>query len=168
MALGNERVKAIEKMELLIIDEVSMLRCELIDTIDIILKTYRHDNRPFGGVPTLLIGDVFQLPPVVKKQDNIIYDYYDTQFFFSSSVYKSARKVFFELDKVYRQDDEQFLGVLNNIRIGKFDLVDMSLLNMCVIQQTQVDGTICLYPKKNEANELNRTKFNEIRHQEYV
>ena len=55
-----------------------------------------------------------------------------------------------------------------NIRIGKFDLVDMSLLNMCVIQQTQVDGTICLYPKKNEANELNRTKFNEIRHQEYV
>lgn len=168
LALGNERVKAIEKMELLIIDEVSMLRCELIDTIDIILKTYRHDNRPFGGVPTLLIGDVFQLPPVVKKQDNIIYDYYDTQFFFSSSVYKSARKVFFELDKVYRQDDEQFLGVLNNIRIGKFDLVDMSLLNMCVIQQTQVDGTICLYPKKNEANELNRTKFNEIRHQEYV
>ena len=168
LALGDERIKAIEKMKLLIIDEVSMLRCELIDTIDIILKTYRHDSRPFGGVPTLLIGDVFQLPPVVKSPDNIIYDYYDTQFFFSSSVYKSARKVFFELDKVYRQDDDQFLGVLNNIRIGKFDQADKDILNKCLSQQIQVDGTICLYPKRIEASELNRIKFDEIRHQVYV
>lgn len=168
LALGNERVRTIEKIQLLIIDEVSMLRCELIDTIDIILKTYRHDNRPFGGVPTLLIGDVFQLPPVVKRQDKIIYDYYDTQFFFSSNVYKSARKVFFELDKVYRQEDEQYLGVLNDIRIGKFDLADMSILNECVSQQMLVEGTICLYPKKDEANELNRIKFDEIRHRVYV
>ena len=168
LALGDERVRTIEKMNLLIIDEVSMLRCELIDTIDIILKTYRHDSRPFGGVPTLLIGDVFQLPPVVRTQDNIIYDYYDTQFFFSSSVYKSARKVFFELGKVYRQEDELYLGVLNNIRIGKFDQADQDILNKCLIQQIQVDGTICLYPKRIEASELNRIKFDEIRHQVYV
>jgi len=167
LGLSDERIKTIMNMELLIIDEVSMLRCEMMDAIDCALKVYRRNTKPFGGITTLLIGDVFQLPPVVKNQDNILYNFYESPFFFSSNVYKNAQTVSFELEKVYRQEDLVFLDVLNNIRIGNYNLQDMMVLNSRVGQKANI-GTICLYPNNNMASALNQQKFDEIRHQVYV
>lgn len=169
LGLDERGQKAIEKMELLIIDEVSMVRVEILDAIDRILRFYRKSDRPFGGIPTLLIGDVFQLPPVLKANEkNTIYAHYRTEYFFSSFVYKRARTVFFELDKVYRQDEQNFLCALNHIRIGKLDLVDMSVLNERVNQQMPDVPVICLYPKNAMADGQNQVMFDSINHRSYV
>lgn len=169
LGLNNARKKTIEKMELLIIDEVSMLRCEILDAIDRILKAYRHSSSPFGGVPTLLIGDVFQLPPVVKNGEwNVLQQFYDTEHFFSSNVYKRANTKFFELEKVYRQEDKRFIDVLNHIRTGQFDLVDMSILNENVRQPLPDDSPVYIYPFNERANGLNQSKYNELHTTEYI
>ena len=167
LALNQTRQRTIQKMELLIIDEVSMLRCEILDAIDRALKAYRHNSNPFGGVPTLLIGDIFQLPPVNDDWD-VLKDYYETEFFYSSNAYRNSRTKFFELDKVYRQEDQSFLGVLNHIRTGAFDLADMGILNERVMRAAPEDGAICIYPFNAMADGLNSTKYNEIKEQEYV
>lgn len=169
LALKPTRQRTIQKMELMIIDEVSMLRCEMLDAIDRIMKVYRHNSSPFGGVPTLLIGDIFQLPPVNKDEDwAVLRDYYETEFFYSSNAYRNSRTKFFELDKVYRQEDQSFLGVLNHIRTGVFDLADIGILNERVMQASPEDGAICIYPFNAKADGLNSTKFDEIEEQEYV
>ncbi len=128
--------KVINNLELVIIDEVSMVRADVIDAIDTILRVVRNNpNVAFGGVQVLLIGDPFQLPPVTKNDEwDLFRKYYDSAYFFSSHVIKQNPPVRIELKKIYRQKDEMFINLLNRIRINELRDADYELLNSRVIQ----------------------------------
>ena len=128
---SKEHQKLIQKIELVIIDEISMVRADIIDFIDKILRTYSHNTRePFGGKQLLLVGDVFQLEPVVKSDEReIINRFYTNPFFFSARVFKEMELVSIELKKVYRQTDQAFIGILDRIRTNTAGPADLQLLN---------------------------------------
>ena len=106
----------IRNMELLIIDEVSMLRADVLDAIDFMLKKVRRNERPFGGVQVLFIGDLLQLPPVVKNEEwQMLRNYYNGMFFFHSHIIQQYPPLYIELDKIFRQTDAEFIDVLKNI-----------------------------------------------------
>src|SRR5215218_10152249 len=107
---ANKR-QLLQELELLIIDEVSMVRADMLDAMDVILRSYkRAPHLPFGGVQVLYIGDMFQLPPVVNKSEwNVLKDYYNSPFFFDAQVLKDAQPVYIELKKIYRQSDAHFI-----------------------------------------------------------
>ena len=127
----SDKIKMIRNLELLVIDEVSMVRCDLLDVVDIILRRIRKKNNiPFGGVQVLLIGDTFQLPPVVTPNDwSVLYRFYDSEFFFSAKAMSKVKPLYIELKKVYRQKEQEFIDVLNRIRVGKHNNSDIHLLN---------------------------------------
>ena len=165
LQLDSRKVELIRKLDLLVIDEVSMLRCDLLDAINIILQTYRRNNQPFGGVKVLLIGDVFQLPPVVTDDDGtreVISHFYPSEHFFSSNVYRSAKCIFFELNKVYRQSEVDFMRALDNIRAGLIKEEDLRLLNNHVNEPTAQEQYIFLASTNNVVNYYNQNQFDSI------
>jgi len=121
----------IKSMELLIIDEISMVRCDLLDVVDKILKTFRENfDEPFGGVQVLLIGDAYQLPPIVSDEHwQLLSQYYKSPFFFDSNILTNSKPKYLELKKIYRQSDQKFINLLNNIRTNNIRQEDMDLLN---------------------------------------
>ena len=123
--------KLLEQIELVIIDEISMVRADIIDAIDRILRVYSHNLRePFGGKQLLLVGDVFQLEPVVKNDEReILNRAYPTPYFFSAKVFSQIDLVSIELQKVYRQTDPVFVSVLDHIRTNTAGAADLQLLN---------------------------------------
>ncbi len=129
--MSRDKIKVLRHLELLVIDEVSMLRADLLDAIDTVLKSVRRaHNRPFGGVQVLFIGDLQQLPPVVKDDEWAeLRKHYSTAFFFDAQVLRQHPPVTIELDKIYRQSDETFISVLNNLRNNKVSAKDIALLN---------------------------------------
>lgn len=129
--LSRDKIKVLRHLELLVIDEVSMLRADLLDAIDIVLKSVRKaHNRPFGGVQVLFIGDLQQLPPVVKDEEwNELRKHYSTAFFFDAHVLRKNPPLMIELDKIYRQSDETFIALLNNLRNNRVNAKDIELLN---------------------------------------
>ena len=119
---GKEKINIIRSMDLLVIDEISMVRADLLDAIDGVLRRYRDRHKPFGGVQLLMIGDLQQLAPVVKEEEwHMLSQYYDTPFFFGSRSLRETEYVTIELKQVYRQSDAVFLGLLNKIREKKAD-----------------------------------------------
>ena len=124
--------KLLEQVELVIIDEISMVRADMIDAVDRILRVYSRNLRdPFGGKQVLLVGDVFQLEPVIKGDEReIINRFYPTPYFFSARVFNEIELVSIELQKVYRQSDAVFVSVLDHIRSGAILLPDI-LLGTC-------------------------------------
>ncbi len=118
-------------MELLIIDEISMVRCDLLDVVDRLLRVFRErESEPFGGVQVVLIGDAFQLPPIAQAdQWQILKEFYETPFFFSSLVLKEKPLYYIELKKIYRQNELEFIDLLNKIRINRISQADLDLLN---------------------------------------
>ena len=106
----------IRSMDLLVIDEISMVRSDLLDAIDSVMRRYRKHDLPFGGVQLLMIGDLHQLPPVVTEQEALLRQYYDTPYFFSSKALQQANYLTIELKTVYRQQDDHFISLLNQIR----------------------------------------------------
>ena len=109
-------------MDLLIIDEISMVRADLLDGVDNTLRRFRKKNLPFGGVQLLMIGDLQQLAPIVKDEEGrLLRQYYDTPFFFSSKALQQTQYVSIELQHVYRQKDERFIKLLNKIRDNQID-----------------------------------------------
>lgn len=106
----------IRSMDLLVIDEISMVRSDLLDAIDSVMRRYRKHDLPFGGVQLLMIGDLHQLPPVVTEQETLLCQYYDTPYFFSSKALQQASYLTIELKTVYRQQDDRFISLLNQIR----------------------------------------------------
>jgi len=114
---SEEKIELLRELELLIIDEVSMLRADVLDCIDEILRRIRRNTRPFGGIQVLYIGDLFQLPPVVKTEDwELLENYYESTFFFHAHVIRKNEPVYLELKTVYRQGDPVFVDLLNRIR----------------------------------------------------
>lgn len=140
---GKEKINIIRSMDLLVIDEVSMVRADLLDAIDAILRRYRDHYTPFGGVQLLMIGDLQQLTPVVKENDwKLLSPYYDTPFFFGSHALKEAEYVTIELKQVYRQSDLAFVKLLNKIRDNEADETVLQELNKRYIRD--------FHPKENE------------------
>ena len=127
---SKEKRKIIRTLDLLIIDEISMVRSDVLDAIDSVLRRFREHEKPFGGVQLLMIGDLQQLTPVVTPEDEVILQrYYDTSYFFGSKALRSIRYVTIELTHVYRQQDEEFITLLNNIREGQVSETDLKRLN---------------------------------------
>lgn len=127
---SKEKRKIMRTLDLLIIDEISMVRADLLDAIDSVLRRFREHDKPFGGVQLLMIGDLQQLTPVVTPaEEKVLQRYYDTPYFFGSKALRSISYVTIELTHVYRQQDSTFITLLNNIREGKATAADLQRLN---------------------------------------
>lgn len=140
-AINQTRKKVLRSIDLLVIDEVSMLRADLLDAIDSRLRSARgRYYEPFGGVQLLLIGDLFQLPPVVKEEEwQVLSSYYGSPHFFSAVGLRESGLVYLELDKIFRQDDERFIHLLNNLRHNTMTPDDAHTLN--AFYQPDIDIT---------------------------
>ena len=122
--------KIIRSIDLLVIDEISMVRSDLLDAIDSVLRRYRKHDLPFGGVQLLMIGDLHQLAPVVTDhEERMLRQYYDTPYFFSSKALQQAHYITIELKKVYRQQDQEFISLLNQVRENKATTATLQALN---------------------------------------
>ena len=127
---SKEKRKIMRTLDLLIIDEISMVRADVLDAIDSVLRRFREPNKPFGGVQLLMIGDLQQLTPVVTpEEEELLKHYYETPYFFGSKALCSISYVTIELTHVYRQQDDTFISLLNNIREGKTTATDLQRLN---------------------------------------
>jgi hypothetical protein len=127
---SKEKRNIMRTLDLLVIDEISMVRCDLLDAIDHVMRKFREHDKPFGGVQLLMIGDLQQLTPVVTPEEiEILKSYYNTPYFFGSKALQSTGFVTIELHHVYRQQDEKFIRILNHIRDGQPAKEDLALLN---------------------------------------
>ncbi len=130
LRLNSTKRKLIEELDLLIIDEVSMLRSDTLDSIHTILQVFRKNKKPFGGVQVLFIGDLHQLPPVVKDSEKALLDrYYNSPFFFDAKVLEETPLVYIELKKIYRQNEQSFIDLLNKLRHNALSEDDFHILN---------------------------------------
>ena len=136
---GREKRKIIASIDLLIIDEISMVRADLLDAIDAVLRRFRDHYQPFGGVQLLMIGDLAQLTPVVTPEDEqVLKPYYDTPYFFGSKALQQIDYVTIQLEQVYRQQDMSFVEVLNQIRSGHPSQEALDRLNSRVVASSQL------------------------------
>ena len=159
--------KLLEQIELVIIDEISMVRADIIDAVDRILRVYSRNLRePFGGKQILLVGDVFQLEPVVKNDEReILNRFYPTPYFFSARVFSEIDLVSIELQKVYRQTDPVFVSVLDHIRNNTAGAADLQLLNTrygTQIEQNEEDMYITLATRRDNVDYMNDKKLAEL------
>ena len=159
--------KLIKEVELVIIDEISMVRADIIDFIDKILRVYSQNMRePFGGKQILLVGDIFQLEPVIKNDEReIINRFYPTPYFFSARVFQEMELVSIELTKVYRQSDKVFVNVLDHIRTNTAGAADLQLLNTrynTQIEENESDMYITLATRRDTVDFINEKKLSEL------
>jgi hypothetical protein len=131
LRLNSNRRQLIQELELVVIDEVSMVRADMLDAIDLVLRHVRRKQHlPFGGVQMIYIGDLFQLPPVASREEwSILAEYYSSPFFFDALVIKEANPLFLELTHIYRQRDEHFIALLEKIRNNNPSAADLDLLH---------------------------------------
>ena len=156
----------IQNMELLIIDEVSMLRSDLMDAIDFMLQSVRKKRTPFGGVQVLFIGDLLQLPPVIRDEEwRTLRQYYKGKFFFHSHVIQNNPPLYIELSKIFRQSDETFIELLNNLRNNKITSENISFLNQYVQPNFDLKankGYITLTTHNAKADTINLQSINDL------
>jgi hypothetical protein len=162
----DDKREIIENLELLIIDEISMVRADMLDVIDRILKVFRKKPYlPFGGVQVILIGDTFQLPPIAdNEQWSILSQFYKTPFFFSSKIIEQNTPLYIELKKIYRQNEQEFIDLLNRVRVSQVNANDFSVLNAKYNPTFSGNGSdyIILATHNNIVNETNLTKLNQL------
>lgn len=159
LKLTNERKEVIQRLELLIIDEISMVRCDVLDAIDAVLRHVRKNYaKPFGGVQMLYIGDMYQLPPVVNSEEwKILSTVYSNQYFFSSYAIVSQPPIFIELTKVFRQSDQSFIELLNKVRNNEMKEQDFALLHSRYSANFQpTEGFITLTSHNSKADAINK------------
>ena len=167
MKFNKQRQQLIRKMELLVIDEISMVRCDIMDAIDTILKSVRrkHDL-PFGGVQLLCIGDLYQLPPVAQRNEwNILQEYYSSPFFFDSNIIKEQMPLLIELDKIYRQKEDTFVALLNKVRNNNMkadDFDDLHLRFNPSFRPSQEEKYITLTSHNNQADQINSRELQKL------
>nr|WP_294858885.1 helix-turn-helix domain-containing protein [uncultured Fluviicola sp.] len=163
---NKTRQNLIRNVELLIIDEVSMLRADLLDAIDWTLRNVRKNNSPFGGLQVLFIGDLLQLPPVIKPEEwSVLQKYYRGIFFFNAQVLQEQAPVYIELEKIFRQDDQLFIDLLNNLRNNRVTSEDQQLLEKYVnpnFDSTQEEGYITLTTHNSKADQMNAAALNSL------
>ncbi len=164
---NKQRQQLLRKMELLIIDEISMVRCDTMDAIDTILRSIRRNyHLPFGGVQLLCIGDLHQLPPVAQTQEwNILSEYYASPFFFDSHAVKEQTPLLIELNKIYRQKEDSFVRLLNKVRTNSMDADDFEDLHMRYepnFYASAEDKYITLTSHNNQADTINQQQLNRL------
>jgi len=163
---NKEHVKLIKSIDLIIIDEISMVRADIIDFIDRLLRVYSGNYRqPFGGKQMLLVGDVFQLEPVVTRDEReILEKFYETPHFFSARVFKEMQLVSIELTKVYRQSDTAFINVLDHVRNNSVTQAELQLLNTCVGQDVSGENGlfVTLATRRDVVDSINQHNLNDI------
>lgn len=168
--LNANRRAMFKNLELLIIDEVSMLRADLLDAMDWMLRNVRQSNEAFGGVQVLFIGDLFQLPPVVKYDEwNVLSQFYRSIHFFSARVFDEAKPVYVELSKVFRQSDEDFLSILNALRTNSLSTSHIETLNKRVNRQatSTLKEYVTLTTHNKDADMINRAMLDEVKSPSY-
>lgn len=164
---NREKVKLIQEVELIIIDEISMVRADIIDFIDKVLRIYcRNMREPFGGKQMLFVGDIYQLEPVIKEEDRqLLRPFYKSGYFFDANVFRQMRQVCIELRKVYRQNDPEFIGILDNIRISQVSDRQLSMLNTRVgaeIDNNDGQLSITLSTLRDTVDFINQRKLDEL------
>lgn len=170
--LRKSKIEMLRELNLLIIDEVSMLRADMLDAIDYLLRRYRNIQRPFGGVQILFIGDMFQLPPVVQTAEwEQLKHYYPSPFFFHAQALESYPLLYIELKTIYRQQDQQFINILNNVRNDCATTQDLQRLNERYNPNFRLTGEnsyIILCTHNYKAERINNEELVRLPGKEYI
>ncbi|MCL7753875.1 helix-turn-helix domain-containing protein [Polaribacter sp. Z022] len=168
---SKTKIDIIKSLDLVIIDEISMVRADLLDGIDQVMRRYKNRNKVFGGAQVLMIGDLQQLAPVVKPNEwSLLRSYYDTMYFFSSKAFQEANVVSIELKHIYRQKNEDFITVLNEIRNDNLSDASAKILNKRynpTFSPTKDDGYITLTTHNKRANLINDSELNKLKNRSY-
>lgn len=169
--INRSKISIIKKVDTIIIDEVSMVRCDVIDAIDYTLRYVMKNSLPFGGKQMVFVGDLFQLPPVLRKEESeIMDDLYNTMspFFFKARALKRLALPCIEFVKVYRQKDDVFLSILDSIRFNRASYGELSVLNKCVDRPIPSnERIITLCTRNDEASKINMSKLNLLDSEEF-
>lgn len=165
--LNKKKINLMRSLDLLIIDEISMVRADVLDAIDAVLRRVRRSQKPFGGLQLLMIGDVHQLAPVAKPEEwEVLSPYYDTPYFFGSQVLKKAPYVCVELEHIYRQHDDDFISLLNKVRNNQMDADCVRVLNSRFkpsFVPRDEEGYITLTTHNYQADQINESKLAAIK-----
>ena len=160
---SGKKISLIKSLDLVIIDEISMVRSDVLDSIDEVLRRYKDFTKPFGGVQLLMIGDLHQLPPVVRNEDwQLLSQYYKTPYFFGSLALQKSNPITIELKHIYRQSDDIFIKLLNKVRNNLLDKEVLDTLNSRYIkdfQPTKEEPYITLTSHNNSANTINKEQL---------
>ena len=161
---NSEKIKIIREVELIIIDEISMVRADIIDFIDKVLRVYcRNMREPFGGKQLLLVGDIYQLEPVVREDDRrLLNPFYRSSFFFDAKIFQQFQLVSIELTKVYRQSDPVFISILDHIRTSQAQAKDLQLLNQRVgaqLDESDSKLAITLSTRRDTVDYINENQL---------
>jgi hypothetical protein len=163
----KEKIDLIRSLDLLIIDEISMVRADLLDGIDEVMRKFKNRNLPFGGAQVLMIGDLQQLPPVVKNEEwSLLNQHYKTPFFFSSRAFKSSTHISIELKHVYRQNDQDFIQILNEIRNNQLSTASYQELDKRYLPDfdpSDKEGYITLTTHNARAQKINDEKLESLK-----
>lgn len=168
----RQKIRLIRSLDLLVIDEISMVRADLLDAVDDVLRRFRDHRRPFGGVQLLMIGDLHQLPPVVKQEDwDVLSRYYDTPYFFGSHALGQTDYISIELKHIYRQSDPEFIALLNKVRDNCLDDESLRKLNSRFVanfRPPSKDAYITLTATNAAAHEINAGNLKQLSAQRHV
>ena len=169
--LNEDEVRVVRQLQVLIIDEVSMVRCDMMDAADDILRHYRNSKEPFGGVQVVMFGDLFQLMPVAdEEEEEQLMEYYESLYFFGSKVMEELDYAMLELKKIYRQDKRSFVRLLNKIRWGRINAVTQEKLDRLFHRNYKVSEDshqIILTTHNRKSKRINRQKLEAMEGQEW-
>ena len=175
MQMRAQKQRVLRNLELLVIDEVSMVRSDLLDTIDAVLRHFKHrPTIPFGGVQLLVIGDLFQLSPVVREEEwRLLQPYYEGPYFFQARVFRELKPVYIEFEHVYRQTNLEFLSILNEVRNNALTPQSFAVLNARVrslgVQEFRsLEGAIILSTHNSKVDVINQREMDALKGKEYI
>ena len=170
MQMRANKQRVLRNLELLVIDEVSMVRADLLDTIDAVLRHFKHrPNIPFGGVQLLLIGDLFQLSPVAREDEwRLLQPFYDGPYFFQARVFHELKPVYIEFEHVYRQTNLDFLHILNEVRNNTLSPSSLQILNSRYIPDFKSDSHITLSTHNSKVDAINQREMAALKGKEYT
>ena len=175
MQMRANKQRVLRNLELLVIDEVSMVRADLLDTIDAVLRHYKHrPTIPFGGVQLLVIGDLFQLSPVVREEEwRLLQPFYDGPYFFQARVFRELQPVYIEFEHVYRQTNLEFLSILNEVRNNALTPQSFAVLNsrvrsLGVKEFRSLEGAITLSTHNSKVDAINQREMDALKGREYT
>ena len=175
MQMRANKQRVLRNLELLVIDEVSMVRADLLDTIDAVLRHFKHrPTIPFGGVQLLVIGDLFQLSPVVREEEwRLLQAFYDGPYFFQARVFRELKPVYIEFERVYRQTNMEFLSILNQVRNNALTPQSFAMLNSRVRslgdqEFRTLEGAITLSTHNSKVDAINQREMDALNGKEYT
>lgn len=169
---SRNKINIIKSLDLLIIDEISMVRADLLDGIDQVLRRFRDRNKPFGGTQLLMIGDLQQLSPVIKDDEwQLLKQHYSTGFFFGSNAFQTSNAISIELKHIYRQESEDFIKILNEIRNNRLSPASSKVLNARYLPDFSPhaeDGYITLTTHNNRADRINSVELEKLKKKSFL